>query len=101
MWGKPPFSIADNCAIDVRNLAASHLWYKKKLGLREAPNGRAEDSGRPFVDLRIADNDTFISLLELKSGASPERTGHFLRQESGKGKAVVGGARSVRRTDYD
>jgi catechol 2,3-dioxygenase-like lactoylglutathione lyase family enzyme len=72
MWRKPPFSIADNCAIDVRNLAASHLWYKKKLGLREAPNGRAEDSGRPFVDLRIADNDTFISLLELKSGASPE-----------------------------
>jgi len=71
MWGRPPFSIADNCAVDVRNLAASREWYKEKLGLREAPDDREEDSGRPFVDLHIASDDAFISLLELKSGVSP------------------------------
>ena len=70
MWGKPPFSIADNCAIDVRNLSASREWYEKTLGLREAPDDREEDSGRPFVDLHIASDDTFISLVELKPGAS-------------------------------
>jgi len=31
MWGKPPFSIADNYAVDVRNLAAVRKWYKEKL----------------------------------------------------------------------
>jgi catechol 2,3-dioxygenase-like lactoylglutathione lyase family enzyme len=72
MWGKPPFSIADNCAIDVRNLSASCEWYKRALGLREAPDDREEDSGRPFADLRIANDDTFISLVELKPGASAD-----------------------------
>ena len=72
MWGKPPFSIADNCAIDVRNLAASREWYKEKLGMREAPKDRVEDSGRPFVDLSIANDDVFVSLVELKSGESVE-----------------------------
>ncbi len=77
MWGKPPFTIADNRAIDVRNLPASREWYKEKLGLREAPDDREEDSGRPFVDLHIASDDAFISLLELKSGVSPVR-GHVI-----------------------
>ncbi len=77
MWGRPPFSIADNCAIDVRNLAASREWYKEKLGLREAPDDREDDSGRPFVDLRIANDDAFISLVELKPGASAE-SGHVI-----------------------
>ncbi len=77
MWGKPPFSIADNCAIDVRNLSASREWYEKTLGLREAPDDREEDSGRPFVDLRIASDDTFISLVELKPGASADN-GHVI-----------------------
>ena len=77
MWGKPPFSNADNCAIDVRNLAASSEWYTKKLGLREAPDDREEDSKRPFVDLCSAKDDAIISLLELKSGASAE-SGHVI-----------------------
>jgi catechol 2,3-dioxygenase-like lactoylglutathione lyase family enzyme len=77
MWGRPPFSIADNCAIDVRNLAASREWYKETLGLREVPDDREEDSGRPFVDLRIANDNAFISLLELKPGTSAEG-GHVI-----------------------
>jgi catechol 2,3-dioxygenase-like lactoylglutathione lyase family enzyme len=77
MWGKPPFSIADNCAIDVRNLAASREWYKKTLEFREAPVEREEDSGRPFVDLRLGNDGTFISLVELKPGACPE-SGHVI-----------------------
>ena len=77
MWGKPPFSIADNCAIDVRNLAASREWYKEKLGLREAPSGREDDSGRPFVDMRITNDDAFISLVELGAGA-PAQSGHVI-----------------------
>jgi len=72
VWGKPPFSIADNCAVDVQNLAASREWYKEKLGFREAPRDRQEDSGRPFVDLHISNDDTFLSLVELLPGASIE-----------------------------
>lgn len=70
MWGKPPFTIADNCAVDVRSVAAAREWYKEKLGLRDAQNDREEDSGRPFVDLHISDDDTFLSLAELEPGAS-------------------------------
>ena len=73
MWSKPPFSIADNCAIDVRNLTAARDWYKERLGLREAHTDREEDSGRAFVDLHIPNHDTFISLVELGLGASPEK----------------------------
>ncbi|HWZ97128.1 MAG TPA: VOC family protein [Candidatus Dormibacteraeota bacterium] len=77
MWGKPPFSIADNCAVDVRNVAASREWYKKTLGLRDAPDVRVEDSGRTFVDLCIEEDGVFISLLELKPGTSAE-TSHVI-----------------------
>jgi hypothetical protein len=77
MWGKPPLSIADNCAIDVRNLAASRKWYKEQLGLRESNNDRLDDSGRPFVDLHIGNDNVFLSLLELKPGASAEN-GHVI-----------------------
>ena len=73
MWGKPPFSIADNCAVDVRNLAAACDWYKEKLGFHEADTDREEDSGRPFKDLCISSDDTFLSLVELEPGAFPER----------------------------
>ena len=72
MWGKPPFVIADNCAVDVRNMAAARAWYKEKLGLHEARNHREDDSGRPFVDLHISNEDTFLSLVELEPGASVE-----------------------------
>src|SRR5882672_8085195 len=72
MWGKPPFYIVDNCTVDVRNLAAAREWYKEKLGLHEANTDREEDSGRPFVDLRISNDDAFLSLLELEPGASAE-----------------------------
>ena len=73
MWGKPPFSIADNCAVDVRNLAAACDWYKENLGFHEADTDREEDSGRPFKDLCISSDDTFLSLVELEPGAFPER----------------------------
>jgi catechol 2,3-dioxygenase-like lactoylglutathione lyase family enzyme len=72
MWGKPPFTIADNCAVDVRNLRVAFEWYKEKLELREAQNDREEDSGRPFADLHASDDDTFLSLVELEPGASVE-----------------------------
>jgi catechol 2,3-dioxygenase-like lactoylglutathione lyase family enzyme len=72
MWGGPPFSIPDNCAVDVRNLAAAREWYKEKLGLREARDRTQDDSGRPFADLCISKGDgTFVSLVELEPGATP------------------------------
>ena len=73
MWGKPPFSIPDNYAIDVRSLAGLREWYKEKLGLQEANNNREEDSGRPFADLHISNDDTFLSLVGLPSGATAEK----------------------------
>jgi catechol 2,3-dioxygenase-like lactoylglutathione lyase family enzyme len=72
MWGKPPFSIPDNYAIDVRNLAVAREWYKEKLGLSESREKREEDSGRPFTDLQISKNGTLISLVELAPGTSAE-----------------------------
>jgi len=73
MWGSPPFIIADNCAIDVRNLSAARQWYKDKLGLREAKQDREDDSGRPFVDLHAPLADTFLTLIELPTGATAEK----------------------------
>ena len=70
MWGKPPFTIAENCAVDVRNLGVARLWYKEKLGLHEAHNNREDDSGRPFTDLQISNDDSFLSLVELDPGTS-------------------------------
>jgi catechol 2,3-dioxygenase-like lactoylglutathione lyase family enzyme len=72
MWGSPPFSIADNCAIDVRNLSAAREWYKHKLGFREAKTDREDDSGRPFADLYLSNADTFVTLVELEPGTFPE-----------------------------
>jgi catechol 2,3-dioxygenase-like lactoylglutathione lyase family enzyme len=72
MWGKPPFSISDNCAVDVRNLAEARAWYKEKLELREANNDREDDSGRPFADLCVSNDATFISLVELEPGGAQE-----------------------------
>jgi len=73
MWGKPPFSIPDNYAIDVRNLFGMREWYKEKLALQEVNTDREEDSGRPFADLHISNDDTFLSLVELPSGATAEK----------------------------
>jgi catechol 2,3-dioxygenase-like lactoylglutathione lyase family enzyme len=73
MWGNPPFTVGDNCAVDVRNLEGACEWYKEKLGLREAHNDREDDSGRPFTDLKIANDDTFLSLIELEPGKSVEK----------------------------
>jgi catechol 2,3-dioxygenase-like lactoylglutathione lyase family enzyme len=77
MWGKPPFVIPDNCAVEVRNLAAAREWYKDKLGLREVQTDRQEDSGRPFADLCVSNDDVFISLVESAPGASAA-TGHVI-----------------------
>lgn|ERR1700737_4557175 len=71
-WGKPPFYIADNCVVDVRNLAASREWYREKLGLHEANTDREDDSGRPFADMHIPSAAAFITLVELEPGASAE-----------------------------
>jgi catechol 2,3-dioxygenase-like lactoylglutathione lyase family enzyme len=70
MWGKPPFYFSDNCAVDVRNLVAARDWYKEKLGLRDVKTEREDDSGRPFADLTISNDDIFLSLVELAPGAS-------------------------------
>ena len=77
MWGRPPFSISDNDAINVRNLAVAREWYKEKLGLRDAKTDREDDSGRPFADLHVSGDDTFLSLVELESGASA-KNGHVI-----------------------
>jgi len=72
IWGKPPFSIPDNCAVDVRNLAAARNWYREKLGLHDSNSQRDEDSGRPFADMCISDDDgAVVALVELEPGASP------------------------------
>ncbi len=73
MWGKPPFVISDNCALDVRNLKAAREWYKEKLGLRDSRDRREDDFGRPFADLMFASEDALLSLVELAPGASPEK----------------------------
>ena len=73
MWDKLPFSIPDNYAIDVRNLAVLREWYKDKVGLQDTKTDREEDSGRPFADLHISNGDTFLSLVELPSGATAEK----------------------------
>ena len=73
MWGKPPVSIGDNCAVDVRNLAAAREWYKEKLGLRDARSDREDDSGRPFADLNNSNGGPILSLVELAPGASAEK----------------------------
>ena len=56
----------------MRNLAAARDWYKEKLELREANDDREEDSGRPFADLHVSNDDTFVSLVELEPGAARE-----------------------------
>lgn len=68
MWDKPPFSIADNCAVDVRNLAAMRKWYKEKLGFHEAGKDHEEDTGSHFTDLCVSNNDAFLSLVQLEPG---------------------------------
>ena len=73
MFGKPPFVIPDNYAVDVRNLAAARAWYREKLGLSESKTDREEDSGRAFVDMCISKNDSLLSLVEWSSGASAEK----------------------------
>jgi hypothetical protein len=70
MWGKLPFFIADNSVVDVQNLIAAREWYKDKLALRDVETDREEDSGRPFADLCISNDDLFISLVELEPGTS-------------------------------
>jgi hypothetical protein len=45
----------------------------EKLGFQEADTDREEDSGRPFTDLCISNDDTFLSLVEMEPGASQER----------------------------
>jgi hypothetical protein len=72
MWRKPPFSIADNDALDARNLAVVRERYKERLGFQEARTEREEDSGRPFKDLCVSGDNTLLSLLELEPGAAAE-----------------------------
>jgi len=76
MWGKHPFWISDNCVIEVRNLGAARDWYKKTFGLREASGEREDDSGRPFVDLRVSNDDTALTLVE--RAASPAQSEHVI-----------------------
>ncbi|MGB7024517.1 MAG: VOC family protein [Candidatus Acidiferrales bacterium] len=71
MWGGPPFSIADNYAIDVRSTAAAREWYKEKLGLREIQDRKEDDSGRPFADVCVSKAGGVCSLVELEPGAAP------------------------------
>jgi catechol 2,3-dioxygenase-like lactoylglutathione lyase family enzyme len=72
MWGRPPFFIGNNYAIDVRNLVDSRNWYGEKLGFRETHDHKEDDSGRPFADLHFGNDETFVSLVELPLGASAE-----------------------------
>jgi catechol 2,3-dioxygenase-like lactoylglutathione lyase family enzyme len=73
MFGKPPFVIPDNYAVDVRNLVAARAWYQEKLGLNETKIQREDDSGRPFADMCISKNDSVLSLIELPARAAAEK----------------------------
>jgi len=72
MWEKHPFWISDNCVMEVRNLGAARDWYKKTFGLREASGEREEDSGRPFVDLRVSNDETALTLVEREATSSAQ-----------------------------
>jgi catechol 2,3-dioxygenase-like lactoylglutathione lyase family enzyme len=74
MWGSPPWFIADNFSVEVRNLAAGLAWYKKKLGLHESKVNREEDSGLPFVDLQISKGDAIITLVQVEPGSTAKDT---------------------------
>jgi hypothetical protein len=41
--------------------------------LREASGEREDDSGRPFVDLRVSNDDTSVTLVEREAAASTQR----------------------------
>jgi len=56
--------------MEVRNLEAARDWYKKTFGWREASGEREDDSGRPFVDLSVSNDDTSLTLIEREAGAS-------------------------------
>jgi hypothetical protein len=78
MWGKP-FYIADNFAVEVRNLGAARSWYKEKLDLRDARPGREDDSGRPFADLQLSEG-VFLTLVEAEPSSAiprPRQLGAF------------------------
>jgi hypothetical protein len=68
VWGRPPFYIPDSFTVEIRNLDTGRTWYKEKLGLRDAPTGREDDSGRPFADLQFSDG-TFVTLVEAEPGS--------------------------------
>jgi len=74
MFGKPPFVVPDNDAVDVRNLSSARAWYQNKLGLKEFPSDREDDSGRPFAELGISSSGGFLTLVELPSGESPQKS---------------------------
>jgi catechol 2,3-dioxygenase-like lactoylglutathione lyase family enzyme len=74
MFGKPLFQIADNCAIDARNLSAARAWYIDKLGLSESKEIRDDDSGRPFADLCQSRSGPILSIVELAAGAASEKS---------------------------
>src|SRR6202051_1873003 len=76
MWGKHPFWISDNSVIEVRNLGAARDWYKKTFGLREASGEREDDSGRPFVDLRVSNSDKAFGLVN--GAESPAQSEHVI-----------------------
>ena len=95
MFGKPPFSIADNCVVEVRNLAAASEWYRETLGFHEADTDREEDSGRPFTDLCISNDDTL-----LEPGASPEKGHVVFYAKSGEGTSLVDSTRSGGRANH-
>jgi catechol 2,3-dioxygenase-like lactoylglutathione lyase family enzyme len=74
MFGIRPFWIADDCAVDVRNLSSARSWYEKMLDLREWKTDRDDDSGRPFADLGRSRNGPFLTILELEPGAAAAKS---------------------------
>ena len=71
MWGNPPFTIADNCAVDVRDLASAREWYSSKLGLKVIKTDREDDSGLPFLDLGFEKDGAILSLIQSSTSESP------------------------------
>jgi hypothetical protein len=55
----------------LRNRSESD-WYKRTFGLREASGEREEDSRRPFVDLRVSNDDTALTLVEREATSSAQ-----------------------------
>jgi len=74
MWSKPPFYLGDGYAVEVSNLETARAWYREKLDFRDAKLRREYgDSGKPFIDLQLSNENTVFTLVQMEAGGSEKR----------------------------